>query len=196
VKSINVLMAIRWIKQAWDEVKPQTVVNCFKLCGALPQEQESDEDPFEGLGEDDPLDGSDNDCARLQELVEQLGSEATAQEYLSADDDLSTCMTFQDTEQWREELRSMVCDDSLSSAKRALFDEDDSENEEEPEPESTSITTYDEALRVSNDLLVFLTQHSEEQLSGTVFKVVTELQSIKLKQSIALKQSCILQFFA
>ena len=65
VKSINVLMAIRWIKQAWDELKPQTVVNCFKLCGGLPQEQESDKDPFEGLGEDDPLDGSGNDHARL-----------------------------------------------------------------------------------------------------------------------------------
>jgi len=93
-------------------------------------------------------------------------------------------MTFQDSEQWREELRFMDCDDSLSLAKRALFDEDDSENEEEPEPESTSITTYDEALRASNDLLVFPLNIARNSYLE-VFKVVTELQSIKLKQSMA-----------
>jgi len=60
-------------------------------------------------------------------------------------------------------------------AKRALFDEDDSENEEEPEPESTSITTYDEALRASNDLLVFPLNIARNSYLE-VFKVVTELQ--------------------
>ena len=194
VKSVNVLMATRWIKQAWKEVKPQTITNCFKTCGAFPQELESNEDPFSGLGEDDPFMVSDDHHATLQELVDQLGSETTAQEYISADDDLCTCMTFEDSSRWREELRSMVCDESPSSAKQPLLDDDDSGNEEEPEAESSTITTYDEALRISNDLLLFLTQHSEEHLSGMVFKVITELESIKLNWLMRFKQSSITQF--
>lgn len=30
-KSIDILTAIRWIKQAWDQVKCTTIANCFKL---------------------------------------------------------------------------------------------------------------------------------------------------------------------
>lgn len=97
-------------------------------------------------------------------------------------------------------LHSIVCDEGPSSAKQVQLDDTDSENEDEPEPEpepeSSTITTYDEALHVANDLLLFLTQHSEEQLSGIIFKVVTKLQSIKLKQSMTLKLSNILQYFS
>ena len=139
--------------------------------------------------------GSDSGQSRFQELVDQLGRGTTAQEYTSADDDLCTCTTFEDTDQWREELLSMVCNEGPFLAKRMLPDDDDSENEEEPEPES-SITTYDEALCVFNNLLLFLRQHSEEQLSGTMFKVVTELRCINLKQSVMSTQSSILKYFA
>ena len=43
--------------------------------------------------------GSENDHARLQELVDRLGCETTAQEYMSADDDLCKCITFENTDQ-------------------------------------------------------------------------------------------------
>jgi len=66
VKTINVLTAIRWIKKAWDEVKPQTITNCFRKTGALPQDQESEQDPFAGLEEDDTC---------LEELVHQFDSD-------------------------------------------------------------------------------------------------------------------------
>ena len=92
-------------------MKPQIITNCFTTCGAFPQELESNEDPsFSGLGEDDLLVVPDDDHARLQELVDQLGSETTAQEYTSSDDNLCTCMTCEDSDLWREELHSMVCD--------------------------------------------------------------------------------------
>lgn len=116
VKSVTVLMAIRWIKLAWDEVKPQTITNCFKLCGSLLQEQECSEDPFAGLEEQPPV-GSNDDRARLQELMDQLGSETTAEEYMSTNDDLCTCMNFESSDEWRDELRSMVCDESPPAAK-------------------------------------------------------------------------------
>ncbi len=101
VKSIHVLTAIRWIKKAWEEVTPQTIIICFKTTGALPQDQEDEEDPFAGLDEDD------TSCASLEELVQQIDPETTADEYVN-DDNLSTCLTFEETDQWREDLRSMV----------------------------------------------------------------------------------------
>ena len=97
VKTINVLPAITWIKKAWDEVKPQMIINCFRKTGALPQDQESEEeeDPFAGLEEHDT-------CLEELKLVSQFDPERTANEYVNADDGLSTCLSFEDTNQWRE----------------------------------------------------------------------------------------------
>jgi len=48
VKTENVLRAIRWIKEAWDKVKPETVCRCFKTCGINLDDSENqpDEDPY------------------------------------------------------------------------------------------------------------------------------------------------------
>ena len=105
VKKVDVLTAISWIKKSWDAVRPQTIMNCFRKTGALPQDQGSDEDPFAGLEEDDN---------GLEELVTQLDPDTTAYDYVNADDDVSTCLTFEDTDQWREELSSMVTDQTPS----------------------------------------------------------------------------------
>ena len=86
---VNVLTAIRWIKKAWDEVKRQTIVNCFRKTGSLPQDRESEEDPFTDLEEDDTC---------LEELVHQFDPDTTADEYVNADDGLSTCLTFEEAD--------------------------------------------------------------------------------------------------
>ena len=49
-KSIDILTAIRWVKQAWDAVIPDTVANCFKHCGVQPRPDETT-DPFADLDE-------------------------------------------------------------------------------------------------------------------------------------------------
>ena len=69
VKTVNVLTAIRWIKKAWDGVKLQTIINCFRKTGALLQDQVNEEDPFTGLEED-------NTC--LEKLVHQFDPDTTA----------------------------------------------------------------------------------------------------------------------
>lgn len=50
-KSIDILTAIRWVKQAWDAVSADTIVHCFKHYGVQPRTDEST-DPFADLDEE------------------------------------------------------------------------------------------------------------------------------------------------
>lgn len=49
VRSVNFLIAIRWIVSAWEEVPSEVISNCFKHVGMYPdQETEMGDDPFAG----------------------------------------------------------------------------------------------------------------------------------------------------
>ena len=49
VKSVNLLMAIRWMVSAWEEVPSEVISKCFKHVGMYPDEEmEMDDDPFAG----------------------------------------------------------------------------------------------------------------------------------------------------
>ena len=50
-KSIDLLTAIWSVKQAWDAVSADTIVNCFKHCGVQPCTDEVT-DPFADLDEE------------------------------------------------------------------------------------------------------------------------------------------------
>ena len=51
-KSVNLLMAIQWGKQAWDEISQDKVAKFFNKVGLVPGaniiEVNDDHDPFEG----------------------------------------------------------------------------------------------------------------------------------------------------
>ena len=50
IKSVHLLVAIRWMVSAWQEVKPEVITRCFKHVGMYPDESEVIEidDPFAG----------------------------------------------------------------------------------------------------------------------------------------------------
>ena len=68
-------------------------------------------------------------------------------EYVNADEELDTCLTFEDTDEWREELRSMVCDEFESNASPIFQDDESEDAADEPEcdPEKSSITSFNNA---------------------------------------------------
>ena len=176
-KAVDMLTAIRWIKNAWDAVQPQTIINCFRTTGALPQDGETDSEEA-GVEEED--------TSSLEDLVHQFDPDTSVDEYINVDEDLSTSVTFENTDNWREELRSMACEESPSVSKKTRVEESDDSGDEN-EPEMSSITSYEEALRCSNDLLLFLMQNNEEEIAGTMFDVITQLESAKL--AVKMQQS-------
>ena len=85
----------------------------------------------------------------------------------------STCITFKDTDNWREELQLMACDDCQSSKRVELELEDELEDEKEQ-----SITkSINKALTTVHDLFQFTTQHQNygKYISEYIFKAVTKL---------------------
>ena len=136
----------------------ETVINCFKTTGVLPQNWGNEEDPFTNLDEDD---------TSLEELVQQIDPGTTTEQYLAADDDLSTCLSFEHTENCREDLRSMVCEEIPLRSKQAhvVEERDDEDDDDNAKIEQSSITSYEMALHVSNDLQYFFTQNQEEEIA-------------------------------
>ena len=73
VKSVNILVALRWVALAWNEVKSDTITKCFRKAGVL-------NDVLEVVGLDHAgADGSVDPCAdidedlELQNPIEQIG---------------------------------------------------------------------------------------------------------------------------
>ena len=184
-KSIDVLTVIRWVKQAWDAVSADTIVHCFKYCGVQPCADEVT-DPFADLDEESEdeqeRDGGLQD-EELQQLVQQFDPQLNAWDYLNADEDLPTCDTYDSmNENWRDELHEQVL--SGGSAKKQAVSESESEEEDESDEElSSTIATFKEAIDCGNNLLKFLTERGEEQLSENMFKIVQQLQVSQLEHS-------------
>ena len=154
-KSIDVLTAIRWVKQAWDAVSANTIINCFKHCGVQPLVDEAT-DPFSDLDEESE-DEQERDGGlqneELQELVQQFDPELNADDYVNADEDLPTCDTYDNNKNWREELHEEIL--SGDNAKKQAVSESDSEEEDESVEDSPStITTFMEAIDCGNNVKI------------------------------------------
>ena len=146
-KSVDVLTAIEQTNIAWDAVKPVTIINCFRHCGVRAEEvvnveeEELEEDPF----------------ADLDELLKQAEGDdfVTAEEYIDAEEGLAACHTWEEHENWREELREIALEEEHVPKRAELEDShEDTTIEEEMTPKCV-VETYDEALECALFLLAF-----------------------------------------
>ena len=156
-KQVDVLHAIRWIKQAWDQVEVSTIQHCFNHCGfsyiSVPTG-----DPFADLNKDESL----------KQIVKPLDTEMSAE--------IPTSATFEDDDNWREELHNMV----ISSIDDEESEQEGSVDEEIP---ALSISSFDEAIKVASDLLLFLTYEGQENISEQLFTVLQLMEHAKLNRA-------------
>ena len=88
-------MAIRWVAQAWKDVKEETIRKCFRSAGIL----DSSMDVVScDMGEDDPFADVDSDTDLQGHIADMIPEteRCNAQEYVNGDDDLSTCNDTED----------------------------------------------------------------------------------------------------
>ena len=145
VKSINVLMAIEWRRQAWNDVRQSTITKCFRKTGLYPGDEPIEDDPFEG-----------EELGNLKTIMGRIYAECSVEEYVSCDDDTAICAGMIDPSNpnWREEVRSELLDDDLDvqfvSEDTSIDDDYNDKELEEP-----SIKSFAEALRITNQLRHF-----------------------------------------
>lgn len=106
VKSVDISMAIQWGRQAWDEVSPETIKQCFRKTRLYPEESVEDDDPFEG----------EDELPQLQELIKKISS-CDAGAYISAEEQLEICLGNVDSSDpnWRKAIRDQLLDEEEES---------------------------------------------------------------------------------
>ena len=107
VKSVNILVAIRWVAKAWSMVRAETISKCFRKAGVLDSAMEV---ITRGLEEDDEDPFLDSDLLMLQSLIDKTTTaqeNCTLDEYLHGDDYLPVCVDL-DNDSWDDNFLAQL----------------------------------------------------------------------------------------
>ena len=172
VKSINVLMAIEWGREAWNDVATDTIKKCFQKTGLYAQEEIIEDDPFEG-----------EELQDLQTLVNRIDSQCSAKEYIHGEDDIAVCSGLIDPsdQNWRETVRAELLDDDvevLSAPDDVSAAEEDDFDKEVEQPAIKSLT---EAMKLAEQLRHFAQFHGHQELSLSLAKSNDLIYALKLE---------------
>ena len=190
VQSVDVLQAIRWVAEAWDSVKEETVKKCFRKAGitctdfSVVGRQFENEDPFADLDEQE----------ELQTLVDQISyTEITCcgiQEYVNGEGDMPICMEYDGD--WEDRFLAEL---NTSSASSSLEAPNEEEEEFDLEPPLQKILKYQDAIIALEDVRAFMDSkgHSEEATRiASIIDKVTQLHTATLYHG---RQTTLQDFF-
>ena len=143
IKDVTILKVIEWIQTSWADVSEKTIKNCFEKCGFGNPNVVADETVDH----------------EFEELLQELSSDVTVEEFLEFDDCDDTCEPEVNTSSvdWREELQAKC----IQSVTNQNVEPDDNcseskENEEHArEIDSKSAVNSGEALAMLDKLHVF-----------------------------------------
>ena len=184
MKSVNVLVALRWVAQAWNEVKSDTITKCFRKAGVLNYVLEVvGLDQAGADGSVDPFADIDKDF-ELQYLIEQIRSEScTPREFISGDNDLPVCVEMDD-ENWENTfLEELTAAEGEAEDASQEIDEDD---EFDNGPVVPRLKSYKEAINSLEDVCQFLEHrgHGIEALSiGSSIDRIVALKNSNSRQA-------------
>ncbi|XP_057308163.1 tigger transposable element-derived protein 6-like [Hydractinia symbiolongicarpus] len=174
IKSVDILMAIQWVQDAWKEVTNLTIKNCFEKCGVVQGESELMEDKEDDL--------------EFEALVKELTEDMSAAEYIDFDADVPASEPrINELEiNWRHQIREASIN-AIENPEMACqveeISEDDDESEDVVEEEMLGFTELITMLDKLSDLL-FLMIHAKKccqplrkRLRNFSFKIENNPQS-------------------
>ena len=185
VKSVNLLMAVRWVVSAWEEVPAAVVSKCFKKVGMYPVENlnaEEDDDPFEG--------------EELMDIPELLSHISPGLDMSAFDDEAEAFEPPVDTTlpNWRDTVRQQIIAASINEEQVYEIIDDDEEYDQPLQlPE---ITSAEQALELVGKLAAFSDWQGNEPLVQAITKVNDVLVDMRLKSLLARRQSTITDYFS
>ena len=196
IKSVDILQAIRWVSQAWEEVKQETISKCFRKAGvlreslALVSREHEDQDPFDEL--DCPQPSQDD----LGDLIRQLDMPATCSigEYVNGEDDLPTCSELNDDHLWEDDFFASLDPD------QSVLEEDESEQDEPDdtsfdfEPPPLKIKNFGEAIQSLEDVRIFLDSKGHSDQATTIASAVDLVASLHCKSLASARQSTLNEY--
>ena len=104
VKEVDVLEAIRCVKEAWNQVDEETIRKCFRKCGLIPAVCEE-------------IESNDQIDTEFEELLRRIDSDASSADYIGEDNMVPFCREPIDLskEEWRSLIRNEVLSRVLST---------------------------------------------------------------------------------
>ena len=180
--SINILTAIRWISQAWKEVKPLTISKCYKKAGILTEQLNvtsvgEDTDPFEDLDSQFDLEG-------LISRTMSTTDKSSAEVYINGDHELPTCAEFND-ETWDQTFLECLSEQTSQNG-HSVEDEESDTKDIDLLPPPLKIVTFKEAIDSLQDVTNFLESRScfyEATDTSCLIDRVAMLHSVNARQS-------------
>ena len=174
VKSINILIALRWVAKAWSQVKPETITKCFRKAGIL--NADLDVISCELGGDDDPFLDADM-RTEVQGLIEQTmpaDGHCHVDEYLN--DDLPVCMET-DNASWEVDFLQQ-----LGQEEQQISD-DEPGNEDDIDLPAPKLRNFKEAIQSLDDVQQFLESKGYIEEALKIGSAVDTLTILKLKSS-------------
>ena len=185
VKSVSVLMAIRWVAEAWDSVKKETIVKCFAksgITGSSLSRAYENEDPFDEVED-------------LHSLIDQVSLPATGcpvEEYINGEDEVPTCVHYGDN--WENsffaELGSFQEDTDTVTQ-----DPDEEEEHFDLEPPPPKITRYQDAISSLEAVQIFLDSEGHAEEATRVASSMNRVAFLNCKSLSSARQSTLEEFY-
>ena len=119
---MEVLKAIGWVKEAWNQVDEETIRKCFRKCGFIPEVCEE-------------IESNDQIDTEFEELVRRIDGASSSADYIDVDDMVPFCREPIDlsNEEWRSLLRNEVLstktDENAEPVEKIVCVDSDSEEE-------------------------------------------------------------------
>jgi len=157
VECVDMLSCIRWVAQAWEQVKPAMILDCFQQAGI----SSPDLDVSVGMEDSDPVSEIDKEVGMGSLISHVMGTKphCSVGEYIAGDSSELVCPSAEDRG---------GCSEGQSAG-----------NDEDPDIALTlsKLHSYKEVVASLEDIRLFLDLHGRPELAGKAASLMTEVAS-------------------